>query len=133
MNDPRNELMNDLLLETAPAQFRIATLERGLALCRARRRRKAVGRRIVALAAPGLLVVWLLQFHSDRFRTTGDTGRAPAAIVEVEAPDHARYIPGTSIRVISDEELIEFFKDRPVVLVGPPGHQRLVPLDSRQP
>ena len=40
--------------------------------------------------------------------------------------DGAFVIPGTNIRVLSDEELLAFFKGRPVGLVGPPENQRLV-------
>ncbi len=39
-------------------------------------------------------------------------------------------IPGTSIRVLNDEQLLALFKDRPVALVGQPGNQRLLLLDE---
>ncbi len=40
-------------------------------------------------------------------------------------------VPGTSIRLVSDEELLAMFPDRPVALVGPPENRQFVFLDER--
>lgn len=44
-----------------------------------------------------------------------------------------RTIPGTSVRLVSDEEMLALLKDRPIALIGQPGRQRLVLLDEPVP
>jgi hypothetical protein len=51
---------------------------------------------------------------------------APAAQPAVQT------VPGTNIRLVSDEELLAMFPGRPVALVGPPEDRKFVFLDEQR-
>jgi hypothetical protein len=113
------ELLKELFDEGAPEDFRAATLKRGLAAVRRIRRRRMAWR-----AAPVLIALILASTIVERqLHHTSST-------VPVQEARPAKVIPGTTIRVLSDEELLAFFKGRPVGLVGPPENQRLVLFDQ---
>lgn len=118
-----NELFAQVL--AAEEGFRTATLEHGLAaLRRTRRRRKTV--RMTAGTVATLLVIAAL-FLAQRPRA-----RVPPLVDAANTqPRVPKTIAGTSIRILSDEELLDVFKGRPVALVGQPGDQRLVLLDEK--
>jgi hypothetical protein len=122
-----HELLADVLAENEPG--RAAILERGLAaLRRTRMRRRAV--RLTLAVVPLLVAVAVLVMQNRRGPTirvaaTPDTSGIPPAPARV-----AKTIEGTPIRVLTDEELLAFFKDRPVALLREPGHQRLILLDE---
>ena len=113
------DLLKELFDENAPEHFRGATLERGLAAVRRVRRRRLIWR-----AAPVLIALILAGAIVER-QLHRTVSTAPA-----QAARPAKVIPGTDIRVLSDEELLAFFKGRPVGLVGPPENQRLVLFDQ---
>jgi hypothetical protein len=113
------DLLKELFDESAPEHFRGATLERGLAAVRRVRRRRMLWRAVPVLVALVLATTIARQYWHRSNSTT------PA---QVARP--ANVIPGTDIRVLSDEELLAFFKGRPVGLVGPPENQRLVLFDQ---
>jgi hypothetical protein len=113
------DLLKELFDESAPEHFRDATLERGLAAVRRVRRRRMIWRAVpifIALILASAFAEW--QVHHS-------VSTAP-----VQEARPANVIPGTDIRVLSDEELLAFFKGRPVGLVGPPENQRLVLFDQ---
>ena len=113
------DLVKELFDESAPEHFRGATLERSLAAMRRARRRRTVGR-----AVPILIALVLASVIVER-QLRRSISTAPA-----QAARPANVIPRTDIRVLSDEELLAFFKGRPVGLVGPPENQRLVFFDQ---
>ena len=122
-NNEREELLADLLAEDE--QLRTATLEAGLdEMRRICKRRRAM--RMGAIAGMAVIVfamfVFAQRFLSSREKATD----APPSVARVE-----EVIPGTSIRVLDDEQLLDFFRDRPVALVGGPGNQQLLLLDER--
>src|SRR5437660_11202518 len=102
-----------------------ANLEHGRAAMRRKRARRTVWR-VVSVIAPIIVVLAASLFEyrrgTQQSRTSGN----------VLAPHGPEVIAGTSIRVLSDAELLEFFKDRPVALVGRPGNQRLILFDEVQ-
>jgi hypothetical protein len=113
------ELLRDVLAED---ELRQATLQRALVeMGRVRRRRRSYRRAVVCIPLIGLILI--------------STGRN---LLEEKKPIPAeprtaraeQKVPGTSIRIIDDEQLLELFSGRPVALVGPPGHQQLVLFDE---
>lgn len=122
----REELLAEVL--AGHEECRAATLERGLiAMRRARARRRVT--RLVLASMPVLVFAAMWMVQNRRAATTTPVTRAAAA--PAAAQTHiAKTIAGTPIRVLTDDELLAFFKDRPVALMGRPGHQRLVLLDE---
>jgi hypothetical protein len=120
------ELLADVLAENEPCRATI--LERGLAALRRARTRRRAARLILTVAPLLLLAAMLWQSQrgpAPRIATTPDISTIPPAPAQV-----AKTIEGTPIRVLSDEELLAFFKHRPVALLGGPGHQRLILFDE---
>jgi hypothetical protein len=99
-------------------------LEHVLAALRRVRARRRAARLAVGTALPILVLGAMLMVQSRR-----DAATSPATGSGTEARV-AKTIEGTPIRVLSDEALLAVFKDRPVALIGEPGHQRLVLLDE---
>jgi hypothetical protein len=117
----RDELLADVLAEES--QLRAETLERGLAEMRRVRRRRRTGR-AVAMCVPILLFAAVcIRVFSTRPMPTDNAAPRLARTEET--------IPGTSIHVLNDEQLLELFKGRPIALIGPAGNQRLVVFDER--
>src|SRR5207244_3470686 len=121
-------LIADLL--TDESDLRESTLQHGLMLSRRKRQRRRVGRAslwilpVVLIAATVLLQVR----HERDWRAHI---RPPSAFAINAAAQPPRVIEGTSVRILSDAELLDLFKGRPVALVGPPGKQTLLFLDER--
>jgi hypothetical protein len=118
-----------LLKEILPAEdisdFRNASLERGLAGLRHERRRRQVVRFSAALIALVGLSIGLL-VHSRNQRQNNRAAIQPSsqpAPVEVAA---------SHVDFISDDELLNYFTNEPVALVGKPGEQRLVFLGTAE-
>lgn len=122
MKTPTNqtELLADVLAEEEEA-LRTSTLECGLSALRQRRRLRRI--RTAALMALPLIVI------AAMFAPALILQRRPVPSIAAVNPPPAM-VEGTAIRIISDEELLALFKDRPVALVGRPGHQQLVLLDE---
>src|SRR6267378_4388887 len=98
-------------------------LEHGLTAMRRKRARRRAWRTACVLAPIGAMVALLVFEH---FRTA----HSPAVQVSQQSPAAPEVIAGTSIRVLSDAELLDFFKGRPVALVGRSGNQRLILFDE---
>jgi len=118
-----------LLKEILPAEdisdFRSESLNRGLAGLRRERRRRQVVRfsaMIVTLVglSIGLLVHSRNQHQNNRATIQPSSQPAP---VEVAA---------SHVDFISDDELLNYFTNEPVALVGKPGEQRLVFLGNAE-
>jgi hypothetical protein len=122
-----DELWNDLLAETAPADFRQASLERTLAAARGHQRRRRVYRAGVITALPcALLIALVLWREGDAMRLRQASGDSP---VKPGNP-FAATVPGTRIRLITDAELFAMFPDRPVALIGSDEDRQFVLLDE---
>ena len=115
------ELLNEVM---SPDELRAATLERTLTAARRHRR--------VRRAAQGAIVVAALLIPA----TIALRERAPKnpAITEnnLQSAPSTQTVPGTNIRIVSDEELLAMFPGRPVALVGPPQDRRFVFLDQQR-
>jgi hypothetical protein len=127
--DDLDRLMEDVLTPDHPDKFRGETLEATLAVVRSRKRRRKLVQSAALIALPLALAggLWL-QRHVARpgLHPTRTTSEAAAS---TPAPT----IPGTDIRLISDEELFALFPGRPLALIGPKGNQQLVFLDELRP
>ena len=122
-NDEREELLADVLANEA--ELRNATLEAGLQevgrVCRRRRAMRAVtiGAMPVVISAAIICVREMLS-----------NGEKPGDLsLHIARADEL--IPGTPIRVVNDEQLLELFQGQAVALVGQPGHQQLLLFDER--
>ena len=116
----REELLADVLADET--QLRATTLEFALHEMRCVRRRRRAARFGVMVCTPILVLAAALLVRN--FQVGNSTAAAPQVVEREET------IPGTSIQVLSDEQLLALFKGRPVALVGPAGHQRLLLLDE---
>src|SRR5947208_1276013 len=104
------KLISELLAEDG--ELARATLAHGLTLSRRKRARRQVWRAASILAPVAALAALLIHFRAAE--------RSTMATIQIskQFPAQPEVIAGTSIRVLSDAELLEFFKDRPVALVG---------------
>ena len=116
----QEQLLCDVLAED---ELRKATLLRGLAeMGRVRRQRRFFrAAAVVCLPLIGLMAI----VGSRIFLDPKSSVQAPPRMARVE-----ENVPGTSIRLLNDEQLLELFRGRPVALVGPAGHQRLFLFDE---
>jgi len=119
-----NQLFADVL--EADEQFRAATLDQGLAALRRTRARRRTVRLVAGTLLP--LLVLAAMFTAQHWREKAPQFGRP----ELAQPAVAKTIEGTPIRIVSDEELLDIFKGRPVALVGQPGHQQLLLLDEKR-
>ena len=119
MNSPEHEkLWREILDSGEAADFRGASLARGLAFLRRRRLRRR-------LAETSLLAALLAAavFGPARHRISVP----PAAKLALGASSRAEM---SRVEVISDEQLFALFPHRALALIGPRGHQELVFLDQ---
>src|SRR5688572_30521462 len=109
------EFLNDVM---SPDELRTATLECTLAATRRHRqwRRTVRGARVVAACA--ILATIILREHAPSVPPIATDTLPPALAIQT--------VPGTNIRLVSDEELLALFPDRPVALVGPPENRHFV-------
>lgn len=121
-----DRLLDDVLVPEAADSFREATLRTTLAAIQRRQRRRRLARKAALIALPVVLAggLWWLQ---PTERTEPQQARV---VTQPTATGPAQVIPGTDIRLISDEELFALFPDRPLALIGPKGNQQLVFLDA---
>lgn len=127
MPDELDRLLDDVMAPEAADGFREATLQTTLAALQHRKRRRSLARKTALLALPVVLAgsLWLLQPAQQRAEP-----QLASVALQSTVPAPAQFIPGTDIRLISDEELFALFPDRPLALIGPKGHQQLVFLDA---
>ena len=114
----REKLLKEILPPGDPADFRQASLERGLAgLRRERRRRQIVRSSVIALAficvSLGIVLKW---------RNTGQNQNAKMQLPPVATSP----VLAAHVDFINDDQLLALFTNQPVALVGKPGEQRLV-------
>jgi hypothetical protein len=125
MKVPPEELWSDVIREIEPPDFREAVLRRALLSARHRRFARRAGRGALAIA---LLVSAVLLLRPSSSPQPDSV--APSLAIPTPPQPPYEVIPGTSVRVISDEELLALFEGRPRGLIGPPGQRQLVLLDQ---
>lgn len=113
------KLLKELLPDDGFADFRKASLERGLASMRQHRRQRVLVRGGALATVAGLFVLGLLLKHPHPTQKTIAAVPSPAPAA---ASEHVKFI--------SDDELLAMFPQGSVALIGKPGQQRLVFLDK---
>jgi hypothetical protein len=113
------KLLKELLLDEALADFRKASLERGLASMRRHRRQRELLRGGAVTTVAGLLVLGLILKHPH----PNDTNIAAV-------PSPAPALAAEHVKFINDDELLAMFPQGSVALIGKPGQKRLVFLDK---
>jgi hypothetical protein len=125
--DEHDQLLAQLLTGEGLESFRQATLNSGLAALRHKRRRHRIAMTCALTALP-LLAGLIALFVAHAIPQKSVTVSPPADQWIVLASD-----PDNPVKVISDAELFALFANRPLALVGKPGHQQLVFLDQPEP
>ncbi len=113
--EEKKQLLDAILADDDVAQLRAVTLNRGLAELGRRRRRDAAAR--ISLIALPVAVLAILLLHSPHSVRESEPPGKPVALA---AP----------VKRITAEQLLALFPNRPVALVGEPGHKQLVFLDE---
>jgi hypothetical protein len=115
----KNQLLDSLLGDDELNQIRQASLVRGLKEMRGRRRR-ALAARVSVMALPVLLLAVMVFYPRLQ-------------------PPHQATVPATmafstraesKVEYITADQLFALFPNRPMALVGKPGHQQLIFLDD---
>jgi len=122
----KDPLLKEILEDEKLAGFRRTALDRALeAMRRARRARRATRMRMLVLLP--VLTLLLLSLPKLAQKPAGPASHAhPRQTMTVASAP----VKEPGVKVISDEELFALFPDRPVALIGRPGHQKLVLLDT---
>jgi len=119
-----DELLNEVLTGGNVTELRTKSLDDTLTAVRQHRRLRHALRCASPVAAIGILMAIFWYRHSQFPQ--------PVAVQPAAAAMAAPTVPGTSIRLVSDEELLAMFPDRPVALVGPPENRQFVFLDEKR-
>jgi len=117
----QDRLLRELLGDDALERVREATLAQGVATLRRRRRTRA----LVAGAGASLVLALSLAVVIYRGRERERVDGEPLA----HARSHPLAQTSSSVKILTDDQLLALFPDRPVALIGAPGDQRLVFLD----
>ena len=125
---PNKPSQDGFLSPSGTDGFREETLQRALTHLRRVRRQRRLAR-MAGLLAVALVLgpgVWWA------FRHLQPT--SPVHQISLSQPDdRIETVPGTDIRILSDEDLLALLGDRPLAVIGPAGNQRLVLLDEINP
>ena len=113
-----HRLLREILADNATETLRETSLAGGLAALRARRRRRSAVSGIAAAAAIVAVIGLLSSQRSD------------PRVSLPQVPTSARSKP---VELIDDQQLLALFPDRSLALIGPPGRQSLIFLDSAEP
>jgi hypothetical protein len=111
----QNQLLEDLLNDEGLNQLRQTSLSRGLQAMRGRCRR-ALAARISVMALPVLLLAALAYY--PRFQPP----HPAAAPIKMAFSSTAE----SKVEYITADQLFALFPNRPMALVGKPGHQQLI-------
>jgi hypothetical protein len=107
----QDRLLREILEEGEAADFRAASLARGVDFLRRRKRRNGIAQ---------ACSVCVLALHLAP-RPAGP--RLAVVTAPVTQADTSK------VKIINDEELFALFPNRPMALIGPPGRQQLIFLD----
>jgi hypothetical protein len=118
-DEDRDQLLQDLLGDDGLNQLRQTSLSRGLKEMR-RRRQRSVAARISVIAFPVLLlaVVAFYPWFQQAKQSPAPTALAFSSKAE------------SKVEYITADQLFALFPNRPMALVGKPGHQQLIFLDK---
>ena len=121
----QEQLLKEVLTGEDVAGFRGESLDRTLhALRRRRSRRRVAG----ALAAASMALILTIGVVMNR--TAHSTAPRLAATSDSRPANFPSRTDTAGVEIITDEELFALFPDRPLALIGEPGRQRFVVLDS---
>jgi len=115
----QNQLLDGILGDDELDQVRQASLLRGLKEMR-RRRQRAMFARVSMLALPALLLAAAVFY--PRYQPTHQAPGPAALSLASEAASKVEYI--------NAEQLFALFPNRPMALIGKPGHQQVIFLDN---
>jgi len=126
MKHPEHDrLLNEIVTGEELADFREASLQRGLTAIRQQRRRQRFVRLRALAVVPLLAALGIVFSRSPKppLRKIAASNASPVAVSSAQ--------PRTApVKFINDDELLALFPDRPVALIGKPGQQQLVFLDQ---
>jgi hypothetical protein len=120
-NQDKNQLLTDILGDEELNQVRQASLLGGLKVMR-RRRQVALAARVSVMVLPVLLLVAVVFYPRVQAPVPAPSPRAPS--LESESASKVEYI--------NTEQFLALFPNRPLALVGKPGHQQVIFLDSQR-
>src|SRR5437867_4192943 len=106
-----------------------STLAHGLAVARRKRARRSAWR-AAGLSAPLVILAVIFAFTHRGGRGTMNDLKVQGPRLTGGSTAAPRVIEGASVHILSDAELLDFFTNRPVALVGPPGKQTLILFDE---
>ncbi len=121
-----DRLLKQILAGDDLADFRRASLEHGLAsIRRQRHRQRIIG--LCAFASVALLFALGILLNRKPGHPEMQTASSPPPVTHARSPQ----TQSSDVKFITDEELFALFPNRPMALIGKPGHQQLVFLDNR--
>jgi hypothetical protein len=137
MNHPPSDpFLKDTFTGDDLDELRQASLERGLAALRRRRRsRQAASATGVAAVALLFATVWLSRQAAQPNAPATlphvqiAANPAPVATIRDEIAVSAKATP-SGAKILSDDELLALFPHQQVALIGAPGHQQLLVFDD---
>ena len=128
-NIDQDNWVKNILADDAIDAVRRDSLSAGLGALRARKRRRAVVATMTA-ALPALAIAayilapGLREFIASKPATTTHAAFQSLATVKIYPAPSASQAP--AVTPISDDDLLALFNDKHVNIVGQPGHQQLV-------
>lgn len=124
----QDRLLTEILSGDEIAPFRRQSLEDSLGWLQQRHRRRRLFRTTIAASATFVLAAGLLWNHTREPQTLHSTANphSPSMIASSVHPS----TDNIQVKVITAQELFALFPNRPMALIGKPGHQRLVFLDQ---
>jgi ferric-dicitrate binding protein FerR (iron transport regulator) len=121
-------LLRDIAPDEPALDLSMAAFRKG------RRQRRAMRSLLAAAPVAALLVsaLWLNNRHEPAFEESPAMAeKEPSPLPDASASaKEMRFVQGTSIRVIGDDELLELLKGRPIALVRTSAGRELILLDE---
>jgi hypothetical protein len=121
----QEKLLKEILPSEDMADFQKTSLECGLAGLRRERRRRHIVRASSGVAVLVCLFVGILLKSGHAVRNA----QSPVLRAASDAPSE---LASHHVDFINDDQLLAFFTNQPVALVGKPGDQRLVFLNESE-
>jgi hypothetical protein len=126
LSTDRDRLLSELFSESPDAEFRAASLELALKHgAQARERRRFVHQIALVLVLLGFGTV-AAKRHAFTLKSARKSPEPVAIHVALPTPAP----PSPHVKIITDDELLDYFSGHAVALVGPPEHRRLLLLDA---
>jgi hypothetical protein len=119
----QEHLLNEILTGDENSDFRRASLEHALRKNR-QHRRNQTRLRVGATIVVTVLLAW--KFVVPAHESTNKT----QSVQLVKSTLITSPASESKVKIINDDELLALFPNRPVALIGKPGHQQLIFLDE---